>query len=138
MDTVDSALLHPAGVGDVGDRPDERIFETVVLLHGRCTTNLGGVGLGRGGGGGVLGGVAGFGGGNGLRRPCGTCRSIALLLMSKSPGILKGKCLGTCSDTPKAIPNMLGGLLSGHQKNPKRFPKRPPDKSQAISRAGPG
>ena len=67
-----------------------------------------------------------------------TRRSIALLLMSKSPGILNGKCLGTCSDTPKAIPNMLGDLLSGHQKNPKRFPERPPDKSQAISRAGPG
>ena len=67
-----------------------------------------------------------------------TCRSIALLLMSKLPGILNGKCPGTCSDTPKAIPNVLGDLLSGHQKNPKRFPERPPDKSQAISRAGPG
>ena len=68
----------------------------------------------------------------------GTCHSIALLLMSKSPGILNGKCLGTCSDTPKAIPNMLGDLLSGHRKNPKRFPERPQDESQAISRAAPG
>ena len=67
-----------------------------------------------------------------------TCRSIALLLTSESPEILNGKCLGTCSDTPKAIPNMLGVLLSDHQKNPKQFPERPPDKSQAISRAGPG
>ena len=50
VDTTDGALLYPGGVGDVGDRPDDRIAGTVVLLFGRCT--LGGVGLGRGGGGG--------------------------------------------------------------------------------------
>ena len=50
VDTTDGALLYPGGVGDVGDRPDDRMAGTVILLLGRCT--LGGVGLGRGGGGG--------------------------------------------------------------------------------------
>ena len=49
MDTADGSLLYPGGVGDVGDRPHDRIVG--------------------GGGGGGLGGVGGFGGGNGLRRP---------------------------------------------------------------------
>ena len=49
VDTTDGALLYPGGVGDVGDRPDDRIAGTVVLLLGRST--LGGVGLSRRGGG---------------------------------------------------------------------------------------
>ena len=62
MDTADGALLYPGGVGDVGNRLDNRIVGTVVLLLGRCTPNLGGDGLGRGGlGGGGLGGSVGSG-----------------------------------------------------------------------------
>ena len=67
VDTTD--FLYPDGVGYVDDRPDDRILGTVILLLG----TLGGVGLGGWGGvcGGGLGGVGWFGGGDGLRRPCG-------------------------------------------------------------------
>ena len=63
MDTKDGGLLYPGGVWDVGDRPDDQIGGTVV--------RLGGVGLGRRGRGVGHGGLGGFGGGDGLRRPCG-------------------------------------------------------------------
>ena len=72
MDTAIGALLYPAGVGDVGDRPDDRIGGTVVHLRG--------VGLGRGEGWAVavLGELAGLGGGDGLHRPCGGGRGGGL------------------------------------------------------------
>ena len=74
MDTADGALLYPGGVGDLSDRPDDWIVGTAVLLLSRCTPNLGDVGLVRGVEGcavAVLGGVGQFGGGDGLRSPCG-------------------------------------------------------------------
>ena len=61
-DTMDGALLYPGGVGDVGDRPDDRIAGMVVRLGGFV------LGWGTGGG---LGGVGGFGGADGLCRLCG-------------------------------------------------------------------
>ena len=66
MDTANGALLYPGGVRDVDDRPEDRIHGAVV--------RLGGVNLGwrRGGAGRWrFSGVGGFGGGDGLRRPCG-------------------------------------------------------------------
>ena len=69
VDTTDGAPLYPGGVGYVDDRPHDRILGTVVLLLGTLGVSVlvvgGGLAVA------VFGGVGGFGGGDGLRRPCG-------------------------------------------------------------------